>query len=534
MVTLLLAACAARLDTQPKDTGGPRDSEPNADPADSEDSGDPATSTDSTDPEDIDEDHDGYSPVDGDCDDTRWVVHPGQPDGCDALDQDCDGEPIPEGSCGVASETVAPWWLLGGDLDPAWRYASTAGDLDGDSIEDAFVGDLEDGYYLVAVVLGSTWTQQIEIDRADARWSRPTDGVLGDQIAAGDFDGDGLGDFWQWTYTGGLDQEHYNLVQGRTSGWADGAPVDQDAAAWWDSAGDNPNPYSLPVGDADFTGDGRADLVVFWERRITLLTAEDGLPQGALLRNVRRGGTLELDVESGSPGDLDGDGIDELVGASPTYDALLTLQGEDLATSDGANLAALSSAASFGTTQGGPTYVFFPSVDLDTHYRGDVDGDGLDDMAVGLAIPDATGTGEQYGLAILAGGIPEGRANDWEQGRLLAAHIPDQGSRDYVEPRQWIPDVDDDGAPDLLVDLHAFLNDPEDQDCILRTSAIIGGGVYLTTDPGVLPGPCNTYVHFHSDRDAMVDLDGDGLAEWCSFAGIEKGFAIPWDDPSKW
>jgi len=39
-----------------------------------------------------DDDQDGYSEADGDCDDADGAVHPGILDGCDEIDNDCDGE----------------------------------------------------------------------------------------------------------------------------------------------------------------------------------------------------------------------------------------------------------------------------------------------------------------------------------------------------------------------------------------------------------------------------------------------------------
>ncbi len=43
------------------------------------------------DPADLDQDSDGYSPNDGDCDDNEALVNPGEYDGCDGIDNNCDG-----------------------------------------------------------------------------------------------------------------------------------------------------------------------------------------------------------------------------------------------------------------------------------------------------------------------------------------------------------------------------------------------------------------------------------------------------------
>ena len=50
-----------------------------------------------------DDDGDGYSECDGDCDDTNVSVHPGAPEICDGLDDNCDGQ-IDEDGSGVDSD----------------------------------------------------------------------------------------------------------------------------------------------------------------------------------------------------------------------------------------------------------------------------------------------------------------------------------------------------------------------------------------------------------------------------------------------
>jgi len=43
------------------------------------------------DPRDVDDDQDGYTENEGDCDDTDPSITPGRVDGCDGVDEDCDG-----------------------------------------------------------------------------------------------------------------------------------------------------------------------------------------------------------------------------------------------------------------------------------------------------------------------------------------------------------------------------------------------------------------------------------------------------------
>jgi hypothetical protein len=88
---LILVACSFNASSEVIDSGGPL--EPQKD----------KTTTDSggTDTEDtseqlpdylVDDDKDGYTENEGDCDDTDRDVHPDAVDTCDGVDSDCDGE----------------------------------------------------------------------------------------------------------------------------------------------------------------------------------------------------------------------------------------------------------------------------------------------------------------------------------------------------------------------------------------------------------------------------------------------------------
>ena len=72
----------------------------------------------------LDNDGDGFSPNEGDCDDTNPERHPGASDRCDGMDRNCDGLPgctlqqVSAGgnhSCGIGTEGTALCW--GGNED---------------------------------------------------------------------------------------------------------------------------------------------------------------------------------------------------------------------------------------------------------------------------------------------------------------------------------------------------------------------------------------------------------------------------------
>jgi hypothetical protein len=100
-------------------------------------------------PEPLDEDGDGWTPEDGDCDDTDPLVHPDAADLCDELDNDCDGllnEDV-SGDDPQEPNDAAPYHL--GDLTnesvTVAGYLHESGDVDRFSlfVEDTWYGDFE-------------------------------------------------------------------------------------------------------------------------------------------------------------------------------------------------------------------------------------------------------------------------------------------------------------------------------------------------------------------------------------------------------
>ena len=76
----------------------------------------------------------------GDCDDTDPGVHPGAPERCDGVDNDCDGL-VAEALCGTIPLSSADAKLLGEERnDRAGWSVSSAGDVDGDGFDDVLVG----------------------------------------------------------------------------------------------------------------------------------------------------------------------------------------------------------------------------------------------------------------------------------------------------------------------------------------------------------------------------------------------------------
>jgi hypothetical protein len=87
----------ADADTAPPETGEPDTGRTDTG---SPDSGEPPPPTDL--------DDDGFTTLDGDCDDTNPTVHPAADEVCDSIDNDCDGE---------VDEDIGSWWFMDYDDD---------------------------------------------------------------------------------------------------------------------------------------------------------------------------------------------------------------------------------------------------------------------------------------------------------------------------------------------------------------------------------------------------------------------------------
>ena len=122
------------------DTAQAEDSEISEEDTEVEDTGE------APDPLDVDNDGDGLSEREGDCDDGDDSIFPGAWDGCDGIDQDCDDE-VDEGAVDdddYEPNDDAPWWL--GNLDDALSFSVTA-HLHNDNDTDRFTFEVSDNWF---------------------------------------------------------------------------------------------------------------------------------------------------------------------------------------------------------------------------------------------------------------------------------------------------------------------------------------------------------------------------------------------------
>ncbi len=295
----------------------------------------------------LDEDGDGWSIAEGDCDDDDASVSPGAADIWDGLDNDCSGG-ADDGDIGDVA--------VGSADGPTNGYLGVhaglgLGDVTGDGNVDLLVGGaMLSGYKGAVYVISSEDHDDLSgaaEDEAYATVTGWTSGYFGaTSPIAGDVTGDGVADLVVASGKGG----GYGSFSGPALAVFAGGPG---------LAGD------LDHGDADFTvsGDG---------------TGAGSLGADRVLANL----------------DLNGDGLADLVYGQPNVSDSGVYKGQ-VAVIDAASLAGGGSVADADLVLGGDAANDYLGMGLG---GADVDGDGYDDLFVGAPGVDdyATNGGAWY------------------------------------------------------------------------------------------------------------------------------------------
>ncbi|TAH36305.1 MAG: hypothetical protein EYC70_10885 [Planctomycetota bacterium] len=333
--------------------------------------------------------------------------------------------------------------------DDRFGHALAAGDFNGDGYADLAIGVPGQDYYFSIPAVGAVhvlFGSAAGLSSAGALFFFEGGTInLGDlldqfgfALTAGDFNGDGRDDLAVCTLNGNASAGSVAVYYGRASGLSDRAQVwDQDSPGVGE-AGETEDDFGSVLGNGDFNGDGYADLAVGVPNEWFGPIAGGGLIHvlfgggGGLTAAASQIWTLDTPGVPGradnadhlgnalAAGDFNGDGAHDLaVGVSGSNEwiddggAVLVLAGQV-----GLGLVAAGARLS-GQGQGG----LGETADIDDLFgehlqAGDFDGDGFQDLAIGVPHEDFIplfDVGVFHLLYGSAGGLSGARDQVWSQ-----------------------------------------------------------------------------------------------------------------------
>jgi hypothetical protein len=477
--------------------------------------------------DDYDQDGDGWQAEDWgeDCDDEDPSVNPGAREEMDGLDNDCDGD----------TDFVDLAWaglVLEGEEseDQAGQSVAGLGDVNGDGFDDLLVGTdhpasgdvLGKAYLLLGPATGAL---QLGADTLTITGALVREKTGHEVAAAGDTDGDGLADFMVGAYQA---ENEAGEAPGRAYlflGASDISSMGVDEAALTIEGvnADDDLGYEM-AGGGDLDGDGLADIAV---TAVSYANAR-GKVYLALGGSEHRGLVGVDDLDAGftglassdrhgrgvAMGDVNGDGLDELITGAKEHDAngtnagavfLLDFSGS-VASRDMNDVDATLLGESAGDHAGGAIAVQ------------DLDGDGYAELLVGAETATANGTnaGAVY-LVPGASTLPSGSLGeattrmDGEPGCRLGRAVA------------FVGDADGDGETDLVFGGPECELNGEDSGAVVVISGF-EGALFMEDASLVLAGSGSSHKAGWTVGPAG-DIDDDGLPDLLVGAPDEGGGA---------
>ncbi len=292
--------------------------------------------------------------------------------------------------------------------DGAGLDVSPAGDVNGDGFADFLISapHYNGAAGKVYLILGKStgWARDVSLANADASFIGEYPGDLAGQsiAAAGDVNGDGLGDFLigAWNNDEALSNAgKVYLILGKTTGWATNVSLAQADASFHGSTQDESAGFPV-AGAGDVNGDGL-----------------DGFLVGAIGF---------------------GDGVNAPEGAGKVYLVL----GRSDGWSASQSLAMVSAGSFVGED-------YYDAAGSSLAGGGDVNGDGLDDFLIGA--PDNWEAGEGFGQVYLILGKASGWAQNVSLSDAVASFWGERTGSRAGSSLAIVGDVDGDSFDDFMV-----------------------------------------------------------------------------------
>ena len=442
-----------------------------------------------------------------DCDDTDATIYPGAAELCDDQDNDCDG-------------------LLGADEvdDDADGYSDCEGDCDdGDADVNPGESELWDG-------IDQNCNGLVDDNVPFSEGEFCVEGALESSgygifhgAIVGDIDGDGFGDL----VVNGTDDEdtaadllgEVAIFFGNGVPWPPDTVVsisDADATLTGTTPGGTATAWG-PVGDVD--GDGLDDLVVTTPgsnpAHVYVFLGRSRADWLALAELGEADADLvgsDVYVASHGPsGDMDGDGKDELVLATwPSGDFAVVFgrSSTGWAAIDGAAVDAV--AGLFDWNGAGPGGVYqAPSLSL----AGDIDADGYDDLVVGYKYwePDPiANSAENSGMVAVWYGSSAASSTgsvDPESPHLKLLGTEPAGA--FGDPLATAGNLDDDAAETSDILVHGKSGTPEGLWLVPGSTARLTGELTVDSVVGAVFHPAETNFGPWGSMSTGHDVDGD-------------------------